>query len=165
MKRMDPQYDAVVLTNEDELDEAKKWIDRLKERLQDEIDLMEEAVRAFEHTVPPDQEPEGVVALVGYHTTEDNVAGMARLVEDVLEQRKRMLDLATETAARLEKLRERIQAGKPALFVFESIWYTFGYKYLYSEDDVDFGNSMFVSFYPYWWYPYYIFPLWPFFWF
>jgi len=165
MRLQDPQYDCLFLHTRDDVDKARKWLDRMEERLDKEIEALSAVERSFRRPLPPDEEPEDAVFVGLFHTTDlDAIPNMTLTVERVKEQREHMREAVRRAKTRLDLLQERVEEGVPAVFVLESIWYAFGYEYLYEGSDVDYNVHFGLTLGPYrWWSPLW-FPLWPFFW-
>ena len=165
VKLSDPHYDCIVLDIPENIDKVKSWLKKLNTKLLSEIQFLKSAIEAGKP--PSDKDPElftklwpGVpeldptyagtpVALVGYHTTQiDGIPDYPVLLLQLKQQRLNMLQVLQKAQWRFDALYEDMMvggggAGRQVLFVWESMWYVFGYEYLF--DKYEFLKDPFFS--------------------
>lgn len=153
-------YDIVVFHSNEDVDQFLKWFDRLYNTITDQISVIEAALNSL--LAESDRDPEisklilnnnnrssvsdetnpsgaipGLLILSGFYT--ENVSSVPNhrdLLESLMTQRVRMLEVIYGARKKIRDLRNSIMFGEqPVILIWEALWYVLGQKYLFSPVD------------------------------
>lgn len=81
--------------------------------------------------------PPDILVFSGYHTRDySSIPNPRRFLEQLLDQRVRMIEVVYGGRKKILGLEKSITfGGRPVIMIWESIWYIFGTRYLFSPQD------------------------------
>ena len=155
-----PQYDIILFHSNDDVDAVLKWFNRLYNTLTDQISFIEASLNSLKaeedkdktisdmvlannirngvtDATNPSGEIPSLLVLTGFYTQDaTSVPNHRVLLEELLVQRVRMLEMVNGARLKIQGLKASIMYGeRPVLLVLEPIWYILGQKYLFSPAD------------------------------
>jgi hypothetical protein len=129
-----PHYDVILLSKEDDIADLEKWLDRLQERISEEIEGLQSLQSALSSQVPG--EVPGAIVLTAHHTTDASSPDYEDLLGDIIDQRTRQHQTVAKMRWRIGEIRGHVEGGTRVVFIVENLWGVFGTQYLMAEQDI-----------------------------
>lgn len=154
-------YDIIVFYSYRDVEDKLKWFDRMYNVLIDQVTSLESVMNSFEDEndrnaniskairyqmnrkgegdsdLDQDENVKEPLVLSAFHETEDtSIPDIKTLVNDLLENRIKVIDVIDRTRKRIRELKEEIFInGRAVMLIIEPIWEIFGFRYLYTPQD------------------------------